>query len=143
MRDYNDTSSRFRNAVHRQGMIINNCGDKINVEMVLFDSGSSSDNFISSNFVKKCGDKLLKDMVHKKLRVKVADGHQIELQGYIPVTIAFEDDGKTYKAQLSLYVLDGLAKDIIIGLPAICEHFSELFMNMIKKASLSVEQSVN
>ena len=125
----------FRAAAHRCGVIVNSDSEEIDVDIVLFDSGASSNNFISDKFYKRYERFLEKDVIYNKLIVRVANGQKVVIPGYVPVKIVFKDHDKEYEAWVKLYILKGMTKDIIIGLPTICEHFSELFIKMIKPAS--------
>ena len=129
------STSKYWRAAHREGIIINNDNDEIVVDVALFDSGSSNDNFISKEYLDEVGEKLKKHLVERPIRVRVANGKEVQIKGYVPVTMQFKDCEKIYSAKLKLYVLDGLTKEVIIGLPAICEHFAELFCKMVQSTS--------
>ncbi|MFN9905179.1 MAG: retropepsin-like aspartic protease, partial [bacterium] len=98
----------------------------------LFDTGESSGNFVSKAFIEKHGlqDQLLK--VNKK--VKVANGTKVEIHAKIMLFIEFETEGRPTSAILEFWVMEGLSLDLIIGLPAICNHFNEVLCDMMGKA---------
>ena len=99
--------------------------------LTLFDTGSSAGNFVSSTFVNKHNlqARLLK--INKK--VKVANGSRVNILAKLMLQVSFLTESGIRSANLEFNVMEGLSMDLIIGLPAICNHFREVLAEMMGK----------
>ena len=124
-------------AVHSTGTILLRNGSELHVPRVLFDSGALGASYISGQFV-KCNETHLKSLMQEcNGSVKLAsEQHTVSLKHFVVLTICFKDaDDVTNQAAIQFFVLDALSTDMIVGLPAIVQHFSDIFIRMIRDAA--------
>ena len=116
-------------------------GRTITIKVVLFDSGADTDNYISTNCIQEhCLQQMLRS-TNKK--VKVANGEEIKIKSKITLDVTFQSqNGNFYTASITFLVLQGLPKDLVIGLPTIVKYFSELFKEMVDLASEKYQNEV-
>ncbi len=87
--------------------------------MTLFDTGASSGNFEQSIYC------LRSNLILVNKKVKVANETRVNIDAKIMLGVSFDTQREMRKACLEFNVMDGLSLDLIIGLPAICNHFRE------------------
>jgi len=101
--------------------------------VTLFDTGASSGNFVSSSFISKYALQPFLVKVNKK--VKVANGTRVDIDSKVMLEVTFSTDHGATTAILDFNVMRGLSLDIIIGLPAICNHFKDVLAEMMGKVA--------
>ena len=123
-------------ACHREGSILLDNGDSIPVDKALFDTGAICGSYIASNFVQKYLGILEKFLIPCNHKVKLADNKTVApIRNSIDLNIQFiGENGYKHKARITFSVLDTTSNDMIIGLPAIVKHFSDLHKEMIDSA---------
>jgi hypothetical protein len=119
--------------MHRAGVIITPDGE-ISIPASLFDIGAGDASYMSESFVNKHIHVLSGYLSPATTRVRMGTKDTVvRMRETLTVTVAFRDSrGREYRAQLPFGVVTYLAKDVIIGLPAICEHFGVLMLEMLE-----------
>ena len=137
----------YHTVVHRKGFIVLENGTSIAIPGALFDSGALGANYMSKTFVDDHSAQLSHLLEPCSGSVKLASaGHAMPITQSITLSITFSSSTNTntsYTATLKLYVLTGLLSPIIIGLPAILNHYTPLFIEMIQAASDSITYSAS
>ena len=123
----------------RPGRIRVNPTTFLPVDTVLWDSGAISSSFISRAFLTKHIDLLEDTLIHRKGTVTLGNNKSTTECTHIAIlSVEFDGDfNQKYRATIPFWVLDNgqHSYEMIIGLPAILLHFSNLFIQMITDAS--------
>ena len=129
------TPAKYYAATHRQATVnIPGTEEKKHIMVALFDSGASSNNYISKNCIAK--NNLEGELKRCEKKVKVANGVVVSITDLLALTVTFTDSNeKRISVTLEFYVLDGLSLELVIGLPSIIQHFRGLFVDMINSCS--------
>ena len=124
-------TNKYWKAAHKEARVSLQESDGIIAAqvMTLFDTGASSGNFVSSAFVEKYN--LQTHLLPVNRKVKVANGNRVNIESKIMLDIAFVDADVQTGACLEFNVMEGLSLDLIIGLPAICNNFRAVLIEMI------------
>lgn len=131
-----ESGTHYHNVARRSGMATLKDATTFEIKAALFDSGATASNYISKKCVKD--NKLESSLVTVDKSVKVANGTVCKINEKMSFNIEFLDqNGRPIAADLEFYVLEGLNMEVVIGLPAICEHFKDLFIEMIEGTTLS------
>ena len=110
-------------------------GEQIEVKAALFDTGASSSNYVSDNWINS--NNLQRHLLPANRSVKVANGETCTINHRITLEISFKHrDGSPTTAMLDFLVLEGLNMDLVVGLPTICGCFKELFIEMIEESTI-------
>ena len=131
--------STLLSSVHKPGEIILSEAKRIPVLTVLFDTGALHGNYISCTFVNKHKSALMPFLYPSDGMVKLADNKtiiKITQLAILPVSF-IGNDGVEHSATLTFCVLPTTSNDMIVGLPAIVDNFSELLKEMIDEAVAS------
>ena len=128
------TSRNYYAATHREATVNIPGSDKeTNILVALFDSGASSDNYISESCIER--NNFSDNLQQCNKKVKVANGMITTIQKKIRLAVIFVDNNNQHvTAELDFYVLQGLSLELVIGLPSILCHFKSLFLEMIQAA---------
>jgi len=124
----------FLRAVYKPGRLLLPDDAFLNIEPVLFDTGALSGNYISLPFVEKHRAQLAAYIRPSQSKVTLADSKtHVDISETVSLTVAFRDSaGTDHTASLDFHVLDTTANSMIVGLPAIINHFAELFREMLE-----------
>ena len=111
--------------VHRSGAITLN-GKHITIPVALFDSGALGAAYLSRQFLQDHAADLEPLLKPVQGSVKLASAqHTVSIAHSLVLAVAFDDAAAiTHRANIQFFVLEGLNTDMIVGLPAIIQHFS-------------------
>lgn len=125
----------FLSPVHCGGNICLPRSD-VFIAKVLFDSGALHGSYMSENFLDRHREILQPYVVPCNVIVTLADNKtRVGITERVVLPLQFKDShGEDHTGKISLYVFGMTENDVIIGLPHIVLHFSELFKNMIDEA---------
>jgi hypothetical protein len=126
-------------SVHKDGWIAES-DNIINVAHVLFDSGALHASYVSKKFADQYRNILINNFYPIHSAVKLADNKTvINITEQLVVHICFRDaENIVHSGTVQFMVLETRGYDIIIGLPAILNTFSKLFISMIMNAADSL-----
>ena len=128
--------STLLSSVHKPGEITLREGNRIRVLTVLFDTGALHGNYISSSFININKSALVSFLHPSDGMVKLADNKtiiKITQLAILPVSF-IGHGGIEHSATVTFCVFPTTSNDMIIGLPAIVDNFSELLKEMIDEA---------
>ena len=136
----NQYANIFFKAVHHDGFVLLKNGAKLKVSAALFDSGALGASYVSEGYLKKHKTQLSPYLVPVNGRVKLAaEDHWVEVTKALDLNVCFTStDGKCHKATVRFHVLCNGSHDMVIGLPAILEHFGIFFLDMLRSAMTKV-----
>ena len=139
--------STILSSVHKPGhILLNNNKKRLLVSTVLFDTGALHGNYISLSFVNKYKSLLQPFLYPSNGMVKLADNKTIiKITQLAVLFISFLGHNNIeHTAEITFCVFPTTSNDMIIGLPAIVDNFSELLKEMIDEAVINkVELSTN
>jgi hypothetical protein len=123
-------------AVYREAQISTMQDEPAVVPKVLFDTGAIHGSYVSKSFVDEHKHLLSAFRLSKTNRVKMADNKTImEITEAYLLSVSFRDDtGNKHEGTVLFWVLENCSHDMIVGLPAIIQNFSELHKQMIDSA---------
>jgi hypothetical protein len=116
------------------GYVIENLETFI-IESALFDSGASSDNYISEAFVNKYINMFKPHIIQHNSTVRLGDSTTtVNLTHIITLNISFLDNNSiTHEAVINFSIMK-MSLDMIIGINSILFSFYDLFLDMLKTA---------
>jgi hypothetical protein len=131
-----NTEAYLTKAVHHKGTVATLTDDLVNVDRTLFDTGALHGSYIRADFVKRNRYALKPFLIKRKHRVTLADNKtSVDITEAYVLSVTFSDDqGKQYTGSVLFWVLPEMNHEMIVGLPAILRHFSELHKRMIDAA---------
>jgi hypothetical protein len=121
------------NVVYRSGVLVLP-SEEVPIPETLFDTGAANGNYMSESFLNRHIEQLAAFLSPATQSVRVGTkGLIVHTLHTLTVTVAFLDSrGIKYIAQIPFGIIRNLAKDVIVGLPAICEHFGVLMLEMLE-----------
>lgn len=120
--------------MYKTGYVIENFETYI-IDAALFDTGASSDNYISENFVNKYMTVFKPHIFQHDSTVRLGDSKTtVKITHVITLTISFLDNNSvTHESMLNFSIMS-MKLDMIIGINSILFSFFELFLDMLKTA---------
>lgn len=111
----------------------------------LFDTGASSDNFLSSAFVEKHFALFQGNIVQDLTLTVLGDSKTTVMsQGKVRMHVEFiSDDGSIISAVNDFVIIEHSANDVIVGLPTICKSYSNFFLELFRNAMEHFDKSLN
>ncbi|MEY4860558.1 MAG: hypothetical protein RL059_257 [Bacteroidota bacterium] len=130
----------IKRAVYINGILesINNLFN-IKVENILIDSGAIHASFVNEDFVKPHREVLKEYITPVSGTARLANGSVVPIKEKIIMNLVLVDDnGVDYSKPVIFHILPGLSVDLIVGLPDIIRNFLDLFIQMLRKASVEL-----
>ena len=123
-------------SVHTNG-VIHVADSKIGVESVLMDSGALDKNYICPDFINQHLDVFGALLRKVNSAVRLGDSKtKYNIDQEITLTISFTDENGAVHTGRADFQVFRTGYNIIMGLPGISAHFTDLFISMLKREQL-------
>ena len=141
--------SSLQIAAHRSGLIhTSTYSEPLVVDKVLFDTGAIHGSYISKHFVQLHRKELFHHLHPCFATVTFADNRtsaRIDEEAELTISFTYPgfNDTHVVTGTIRCYVLDTSGPDLIIGLPAILQHFYVLHQSMLEMAVKQLDNNQN